>query len=88
MNKKQLIAMWCGIIAIVLMCLFPPWHIKQLTGLGSQKDDGFAFRLGPPLKGDIHPIINMPQLLIQCFVVGLMTIGYIITFKDKKPKDE
>lgn len=90
MNKKQLITMWCGIIAIVLMALFPPWHIKNLTGLESQTKYGYAFILAPPEprgKG-VHPMINMPQLFIQCFIVGLMTTGYIITLKDNKPKDD
>lgn len=89
MNQKQLIAMWCGIIVIVLMGLFPPWHVKTLAGLESQQSHGFAFILLPPrVERDIHPMINIPQLLIQYFVVGLITTGYIITLNYKKPKDE
>jgi len=89
MKRKQLIAMWCGIIAIVLMGLFPPWHVKTLTGIESQQAYGFAFILTPPRVGrETHPMINIPQLLIQYFVVGLITTGYIITLNYKKPKDE
>ncbi len=85
MKRKQLIAMWCGIIAIVLMGLFPPWHIKAQV---SQRDYGFAFILSSPGMDNIYPMINTTQLFIQCFVVGLITTGYIITFKDKKPENE
>jgi hypothetical protein len=90
MNKKQLITLWCGIIAIVLMVLFPPWHIKSLTGLGSQMGYGYAFLFFPPEpKGQgVYAMINISKLFIQCFIVGLITTGYIITLKYKKPKDE
>lgn len=90
MNKKQLIAMWFGIIAIVLMGLFPPWYIKSQSGAETQKGYGYAFIFTPPdpTGQGVHPMINMSQLCIQCFIVGLITTGYIITFKDKKPKDE
>ena len=88
MSKKQLIAMWIGIIAIVLMGLFPPWHLP-LRELGTQKRCGYAFILTPPDFGNgVYPMINMSQLFIQCFIVGLMTTGYIVTFKDTKPKDD
>jgi hypothetical protein len=88
MNKKQLIAMWVGIIIIVIMVLFPPWHLP-LRELGTQKRSGCAFILNPPHFGDgVYPMINVSQLCIQCFIVGLITTGYIITLKDDKPKDE
>jgi len=88
MNKKQLKVLWIGIGIIAVMGLFPPWHMKSMMGVGSQKTFGFSFILLPPLKGDVHPTIDIPQLFVQWFIVSTITGGLIVTFKDKKPKDD
>ena len=88
MKRKQLIVMWFGIIVIVLMVLFAPWHLP-LRELGTQKRCGYAFILTPPDFGNgVCPMINVSQLFIQCFIVGLITTGYIVTLNYNKPKDE
>jgi hypothetical protein len=89
MNEKQLIAMWIGIIVIVFMCIFPPWHLPALKEVGVQMGLDYAFILTPPeLRSGLCPMINMPLLFIQCFIVGLITTGYIITCKYRKPDEK
>jgi len=31
LNRRQKIALWCGVVAIVLMGLFPPWNWTYLS---------------------------------------------------------
>ena len=66
MNKKQLIVMWSGIIAICISNLF------------------FLFFS----IGTNRVFYDLLILLIWVFVIALITGGLIVTFKDKKPKDE
>ena len=74
LNRRQLIAMWCGIAAIVL-----PAILEDSARLMS-----VAFRQGGKIFGD-RIIADYAQ---YGFVVLLITIGLVITFKDKKVKDE
>ncbi|MHC4571830.1 MAG: hypothetical protein ACYS0C_07125 [Planctomycetota bacterium] len=63
MNKRQLVCMWLGIVAIVGLGLLAQ-YVEHFAYWGYK---GFCFR---------------------AFLVALVTGGLIITFKDKKPKDE
>lgn len=88
MNERQLTAMWIGIIIIVVMCIFPPWYQPNMVK-GTHSKWGYSFVFTPPeVNKSIYVMINMPQLFIQCVIVGLITTGYIITLNYKKPKDE
>ena len=78
MNKKQLIVMWVGIAFVVLMGILPPMNFIA---------DGFRYEIGL-LLGVSSRSVDFGKLLIQCSIVGIITVGLIITFKDKKPKDE
>jgi len=78
MNKKQLIVMWVGIGFVVLMGILPPKNFIA---------DGFRYEFGL-LLGKSSSFVDFGKLLIQCSIVGIITIGLIITFKDKKPKNE
>jgi len=78
MNKKQLISMWCGIGAILLVGLSHVGHLTDLAGGGRRGDpvvlyDGFL------------------DFVVYAFLISVVTAGLIITFKDKiakKPKDD
>jgi len=88
MNKKQLKILWIGITIIVLMGLFPPWH-TQIPQIGTQKPFGYAFIFAPPEVGSrMYPTLNIPQLMVQWIIVLAITGGLIVTFKDKRQKDE
>jgi len=78
MNKKQLIVMWVGIAFVVLMGILPPMNF-----IGG----GFRYKFGL-LLGRSSSFVDFGKLLIQCSIVGIITVGLIITFKDKKPEDE
>ncbi|MGB2806651.1 MAG: hypothetical protein WBC22_02840 [Sedimentisphaerales bacterium] len=104
MNKKQLIAMWCGIIAIVLMALFPPWAQKtfnrQTGELMMDRRWGHGHRafFNPPefkrAENSISsglPVIDWSRFGVEVGSVILITMSLIYTLKnkkDKKPKDE
>ena len=86
MNKKQKICLWIWIIVIVLMGLFPPWH-TQIPQRGTQKPFGYAFISAPPeVELGVYSTLNIPLLMVQWFLVSVVTGGLIYTFKDKKPK--
>ncbi len=96
MNKKQLIVMWVGIAIVVLMGIFTPWvAIEEAT----HHYLGYRFILSPPDETwflhlrdkpgiDQIGIVDFTQLLIQWIMVSVIVGGLIITFKDKKSKDE
>jgi len=99
MNKKQLISLWIGIIAIVLMGLFPPWMIGY-SNKGLYCTTGTYHYILDPLgilddleenqipQMEIARRIDLHQLVVQWVIVSAITGGLIVTFKDKKPKDE
>ena len=107
MNRKQLIAMWLGIIAFVVMGLFPPWIIilppdsKELA-TGSRCEFEYGFLISHTLEFDkadqgsytnstdaairlnIMHQIDFPTLIIQWLIVGTITTGFILSFRNKK----
>ncbi len=88
MNKKQLISLWIGIIAIVLMGLYPPWMMTgggSILGFGKW---GYSFIMNPPHEACR---IDTSRLGVQWAMVAAVTGGLVVAFtdkKDKKPKDE
>ena len=86
MNKTQLLIMWVGIAIVVLMGIFPPWAtIVQAT----HHYLGHSFiLLTPRLRPNATIIfIDLTRLLPQWIMVAVIVGGMIISFKDKKPKD-
>jgi len=75
MNKAQLFIMWIGIALIVLMGLFPP---LAATIHGGIEFKGYGFVLSRHGTG-VH--IYFARLLIQWFIVGIVTVGVIVTLK-------
>ena len=90
MNWKQKICLWVGIVAFVLMGIFPPW-VAAPPGGGNYVAGGYAFILFPRNQfGESHWLarIDLGQLAAQWAMVAVVTAGLIVTFKDKKPKDQ
>ena len=77
MNKKQLIIMWVG---IVLMALIWYWAPRELI---KYKSEYFEYNVGTA-----YNIVQPAKLFANWILVGVFTSAMIITFKDKKPKDE
>lgn len=91
MNKKQLISLWVGIVIIVLMGLFPPWFfmtVSSRSGMGYRRATNYKFITPRPRSGNIEAEIDFSLLCIQWVIVAAITTGLVVTFKDKKPKDE
>ena len=91
MNKKQKICLWVGIAVFVLMGLYPPWIIIHPTK-GYHALPKYRFLLLPPYSNNkaglsLHQI-DVTKLVIQWFMVAAITAGLVVTFADKKPKDE
>jgi len=88
-NKVEFLTLlWLGIIAIVLMCLYPPWvQISRLpsSNIKGTTPAGYAFIWQQPERSRYSGIaIDFPRLSIQCFIVAVITGGLIVTLKDKK----
>ena len=94
MNWKQKTVLWIGIAVIVTMGLFSPlkggryqphavWRVDM--SLWSRRFHSFGYERLWVLT---EPEIGFSKLFIQWCIVGLVTGGLIVTFKDKKPNDE
>lgn len=88
MNRKQTIVMWIGIIAFVLMGLFPAWMCAGPGGgyvspvsIGEAR---YTFVL--PHENNIKKLcrVDVSQLCAQWAMVAVITGGLIVTLKDKK----
>ncbi len=90
MNKKQLIVMWVGIAAIVITGIYPPWMTANPQG-GNYIAAGYGFILNPPhFRGQElwRGRIDFPHLLAQWAMFAVVTGGFMVTFKNKKQKEE
>jgi len=85
MNRKQKIVLWIGIAIVVLMGLFPPWmgYIKAERGYIRH-----TFIWYHPAARNMGMRIDVPHLCVQWSIIVAITGGLIITFKNKKPKDD
>jgi len=88
-NKVEFLTLlWLGIIVIVLMCLYPPWvQISRLpsSNIKGTTPAGYAFLWQPPEISRYSGIaIDFPRLLLQCFIVAVITGGLLVTLKEKK----
>lgn len=102
MNKKQLVVMWIGIIIIVMMGIFPPWvSISTIRNPETIFGDWtttkrYYYGYNPIWKGIgdsyevSHPAasIDFHRLGLQWAITAVFTGGFMVTFKNKKPKDE
>lgn len=79
MNWKQKVFVWIGIAVIVLMGLFPPhgpWsNISRRANLG----------FFPLFKVASHAI-KLSRLYLQWAIVGVITVGLILSFKGRERK--
>lgn len=92
MNCKQLVVLWVGIIAIVLMGLFPPWcYPINVNGLRSRKNAGYHCIFDPPMgkgKTDLAELmgasIDFHRLTVLWIMASAVTGGLVVTLKGKK----
>ncbi len=77
MNKKQLFVVWAGIIAIVLMGIFPPMMVQLES---SKAFRGYDF-IVPNVRS--LTVIDFTRLLTQWIIVLALMTGLLITFQNK-----
>jgi hypothetical protein len=85
MNRRQRYCFLTGTLLIVLMVLYPPSSVKPkidpIYGMrGMWKTYGF-------ILDECYRVI-ISHLIVQLVIVSAITGGLIVTFKNKKPKDE
>ena len=95
MNRRQLVALWLGIIIAALMLLFPPYltegtsHPILYRPLLSppdlvSKDAPGLMALASGLAGNVPAPVDVPVLLAQLGIVGLFALGFMLTLRDKQ----
>lgn len=80
MNKIQKITLWAGIIVIVAMGLFPPVELGTF-----RRGGGGGTRIPYEFLYEAENI-KFTKLLIQWFIVAVITGGLIVCFKGEKDK--
>jgi len=92
MNRKQKAFLWLGIVAFVLMGLFPPWFYSiNVQGLKSRTNVSYKSILSTPeAKGEgrfqelIGANIDFSRLIVQWAMVAVITGGFIVSLKSSK----
>jgi hypothetical protein len=73
MNRNQQIAVWVGAGVVLIMLLFPPFHLQiEATTFNM----GYSFILDPPKHEGlphITPTVNVGMLLVQWVGTLLLT---------------
>lgn len=88
MNRNQKKCILVGILIIVLMGLFPPIGIQaNMYPFDSERSMVIDYNFFTRTIENFRPIL-IGHLIVQWVIVSVITIGLIVTLKDKKPKDE
>ncbi len=66
MNKRQKTLLWCGVIIILIMGLYPPWYAKNGT---------YRYSYGYDFISDIEGRIDVTRLVLQWLIVTIATTG-------------
>ena len=92
MNTKQKVALWTGIIIVVIMGLFPPWlHTRIIDVIGALEVRtyyyDYPFILNAPqgnMLGKTH--LDFKRLIIQWIIIAIIVGGFMKTFsKHRSP---
>lgn len=86
MNRAQTIAVWVGIVLVVLMGVFPPWNrVSEAPAYHLERSAGYAPVFLPPL--DLlrysHIQVNVRRLLVQWGAVAIATIAIVWALRDE-----
>jgi hypothetical protein len=83
MNRRQMILMWLGILALVGVCLYPPWVGRTRDGVLIEYVGHSWITRAPDSRYAVKSI-DFGRLGIQWGMVVVITIGLMLTFRDKK----
>jgi len=76
MNKRQTVVLWVGIIAFLLMGLFPPWYWKHGTGRYNYKY-GLIFTQSPT-----YARVDYYRLTLQEVMLIALSAFLIFAFRN------
>lgn len=86
MNKNQKAVLIAMIAVIVMMLLYPPFHLHYKNGVVLNMGYGWIFE--PPKRGVIEATVNVPMLLVQWMGVLLVGgLGLFLTKDSTRPHD-
>jgi hypothetical protein len=76
MKRYQKIIIVMGASVIILMLMFPPFHVVFAPGI--EVDKGYAFILNPPkFWGQVESTVNISRLKVQ---VGGTALLFAVTY--------
>jgi hypothetical protein len=70
MNKNLQIVIGLGASIVLLMLLFPPFHLEMK---GITLNRGYSFIFDPPMDGTIPASVNIRLLMVQWVGIVLVT---------------
>lgn len=83
MNISRSASLVIGILVILIMLLFPPFHVIYAPGI--EIDKGYAFVLNPPVFwGVVKSTVNYSLLAFQIGTVGALFGALQILMKMRK----
>ncbi|MBT9137222.1 MAG: hypothetical protein DDT34_02310 [Firmicutes bacterium] len=85
MTRHQQISVAVGASVILLMLIFPPFHVQFR---GTTFNMGYAFILDPPKRGHISASVNVGMLLVQWVGTLLLTALAFFTLKSSEKSGE
>ena len=94
MNRKQEYCLLLGIIAVIVMGIYPPWLFNDvLFGAQVHYDEGYnwlwAYPPSFPWGAFLNPVeVNLIRLCSQCAVVAVIMGALIVTLKKKRNGEE
>ena len=81
LNKPQLVCLWLGIIAFILLALVPPWY-EAMPGTGLGLVIGHAPLWSPP--GHFHHLrVDSRHLTLEWTVVAAITLALLLAFRTR-----
>jgi hypothetical protein len=85
MNRLHPILIIVGMSIILIMILFPPFHVMYATGIEIEK--GYAFILNPPVFWDRYESsVDLNLLLFQIGTVVVLLVSLQLFFSMFKSK--
>lgn len=84
MNSIQKLILASIILTLILMMLFPPFHILLRD---VEMNMGYGFLFSPPTKRNIVASVDVQVLLVQWVLVGLVGFGVWLLTKNIETSD-
>jgi hypothetical protein len=83
MTRAQSIILWCGIVAVLLMTIFPP----ILKTVPTEDSDGSSYRR--MIQHEYYftksaKKIFLERLFIEWFIAAVVTGGFIYAFRSRR----